>query len=224
MLVDYHGVFKPTGLQRTYPNVIGYEGVKGLENYKWAIEDQPRYVVSIPYIRMMAGPMDYTPGAMRNAIKDNFRPIGANPMSQGTRCQQLAMYVVFEAPLQMLSDNPTTYMKEQECTDFITKVPTTFDETVSLDGKVGEYVALARRKGNTWYVGVMPNWNARDVTFDFSFLGAGNYEALVFKDGINADREATDYKMEVIKISAGDTLKISLAPGGGWAARMEKLQ
>ena len=224
LLVDYHGVFKPTGLQRTYPNVIGYEGVKGLENYKWAIEDQPRYVVSIPYIRMMAGPMDYTPGAMRNAIKDNFRPIGANPMSQGTRCQQLAMYVVFEAPLQMLSDNPTTYMKEQECTDFITKVPTTFDETVSLDGKVGEYVALARRKGNTWYVGVMPNWNARDVTFDFSFLGAGNYEALVFKDGINADREATDYKWEVIKISAGDTLKISLAPGGGWAARMEKLQ
>jgi alpha-glucosidase len=168
--------------------------------------------------------MDYTPGAMRNAIKDNFRPIGANPMSQGTRCQQLAMYVVFEAPLQMLSDNPTTYMKEQECTDFITKVPTTFDETVSLDGKVGEYVALARRKGNTWYVGVMTNWNARDVTFDFSFLGAGNYEALVFKDGINADREATDYKWEVIKISAGDTLKISLAPGGGWAARMEKLQ
>jgi alpha-glucosidase len=224
LLVDYHGVFKPTGLQRTYPNVIGYEGVKGLENYKWAIEDQPRYVVSIPYIRMMAGPMDYTPGAMRNAIKDNFRPIGANPMSQGTRCQQLAMYVVFEAPLQMLSDNPTTYMKEQECTDFITKVPTTFDETVSLDGKVGEYVALARRKGNTWYVGVMTNWNARDVTFDFSFLGAGNYEALVFKDGINADREATDYKWEVIKISAGDTLKISLAPGGGWAARMEKLQ
>ena len=224
LLVDYHGVFKPTGLQRTYPNVIGYEGVKGLENYKWAIEDQPRYVVSIPYIRMMAGPMDYTPGAMRNAIKDNFRPIGANPMSQGTRCQQLAMYVVFESPLQMLSDNPTTYMKEQECTDFITKVPTTFDETVSLDGKVGEYVALARRKGNTWYVGVMTNWNARDVTFDFSFLGAGNYEALVFKDGINADREATDYKWEVIKISAGDTLKISLAPGGGWAARMEKLQ
>src|SRR5208283_366210 len=123
LLVDYHGVFKPTGLQRTYPNVIGFEGVKGLENYKWAVEDQPRYTTSIPYIRMMAGPMDYTPGAMRNATRANFRPINSNPMSQGTRCNQLAMYVVFEAPLQMLADNPTTYMKEQECTDFITSVP-----------------------------------------------------------------------------------------------------
>jgi len=224
LLVDYHGIFKPTGLQRTYPNVIGYEGVKGLENYKWAIEDQPRYVVSIPYTRMMAGPMDYTPGAMRNAVKANFRPINDNPMSQGTRCQQLAMYVVFEAPLQMLSDNPTTYMKEQECTDFITKVPTTFDETVPMDGKVGEYVALARKKRNTWYVGAMTNWNARDLTLDFSFLIEGVYQAVVFKDGINADHEATDYKREVIKFSSGDKLNIHLAPGGGWAARIEELK
>jgi alpha-glucosidase len=222
LLVDYHGVFKPTGLQRTYQNVVGYEGVKGLENYKWAIEDQPRYVVSIPYIRMMAGPMDYTPGAMRNANKENFRPIGANPMSQGTRCQQLAMYVVFEAPLQMLSDNPTAYMKEQECTDFITNVPTTFEETVPLDGKVGEYVALARRKGDTWYVGAMSNWDARDVTLDFSFLGEGVYQATVFEDGFNADRDGTDYKKEVITISSATKLKIHLAPGGGWAARMKK--
>jgi alpha-glucosidase len=196
--------------------------VKGLENYKWAIEDQPRYVVSIPYIRMMAGPMDYTPGAMRNANKENFRPIGANPMSQGTRCQQLAMYVVFEAPLQMLSDNPTAYMKEQECTDFITNVPTTFEETVPLDGKVGEYVALARRKGDTWYVGAMSNWDARDVTLDFSFLGEGVYQATVFEDGFNADRDGTDYKKEVITISSATKLKIHLAPGGGWAARMKK--
>ncbi len=220
LLVDYHGVFKPTGLQRTYPNVIGFEGVKGLENYKWAIEDQPRYVTSIPYIRMLAGPMDYTPGAMRNAVKANFRPINDNPMSQGTRCAQLAMYVVFNAPLQMLSDNPTTYMKEQECTDFITKVPTTFDETVPLDGKVGEYVAVARRKGDSWYVGAISNWDARNVTLDLSFLGAGTYQATVFKDGINADRDATDYKKEVVKISLTDKLTIQLAPGGGWAARI----
>jgi len=224
LLVDYHGVFKPTGLQRTYPNVIGYEGVKGLENYKWAIEDQPRYVVSIPYIRMMAGPMDYTPGAMRNANKSNFRPIGSNPMSQGTRCCQLAMYIVFEAPLQMMADNPTIYMKEQECTDFITSVPTTFDETVALDGKVGEYAALARRKGVTWYVGALSNWTARDLTLDFSFLGEGNYQAIVFKDGMNADRDATDYKKETIKISSIDKLNIHLAPGGGWAARIEKIK
>ena len=167
LLIDYHGVFKPTGLQRTYPNVIGYEGVKGLENVKWATEDAPRYAVSIPFIRMIAGPMDYTPGAMRNAIRANFRPINSNPMSQGTRCQQLAMYVVYEAPFQMLADNPTIYMKEQECTDFITKVPTTFDETVALDGKVGEFAAIARRKGNSWFVGAMSNWEARDLTLDF---------------------------------------------------------
>ena len=139
-------------------------------------------------------------------------------MSQGTRCNQMAMYVVFEAPLQMLSDNPTIYMKEQECTDFITNVPTTFEETVALDGKVGEYAALARRKGDTWYVGVMSNWDARDLTIDFSFLGQGTYEAIIFKDGINADREGTDYKREVKKISASDKLNIHLAPGGGWTS------
>jgi alpha-glucosidase len=224
LLVDYHGVFKPTGLQRTYPNVIGIEGVKGLENVKWANEDAPRYAVSIPFIRMMAGPMDYTPGAMRNANKANFRPVNGMPMSQGTRCHQLAMYVVYEAPLQMLSDNPTIYMREQECTDFITRIPTTFDETVALDGKVGEYAAVARRKGDMWYVGAMSNWNARDVTLDMSFLGAGVHEATVFKDGVNADRDATDYTREVISISSIDTLRIQLSTGGGWAARIQKLK
>jgi alpha-glucosidase len=222
LLVDYHGVFKPAGIQRTYPNVVGNEGVKGMENVKWANEDVPRYDVTIPFIRMMAGPMDYTPGAMRNSNRANFRPINSNPMSQGTRCHQLAMYVIFEVPLQMLSDNPTIYMKEQESTDFITKVPTTFDETVALDGKVGEYVAIARRKGDTWYVGAMTNWTARELTLDFSFLSEGVYDAIVFRDGINADRDATDYKREVIKISANDKLKIQLSTGGGWAARLEK--
>jgi len=224
LLVDYHGVFKPTGLQRTYPNVIGYEGVKGLENYKWADEDQPRYTATIPFIRMMAGPMDYTPGAMRNSNQRNFRAINDNPMSKGTRCNQLAMYVVFEAPLQMLSDNPTIYMREQECTDFITKVPVTFDETVPLDGKVGEYVALARKKGNTWFVGAMSDWTQRIITIDFSFLGKGVYQATVFKDGINADRDATDYTKETIKISASTKLSVKLAPGGGWAARIERVK
>lgn len=222
LLVDYHGVFKPTGLQRTYPNVVGCEGVKGMENVKWANEDVPRYDVTIPFIRMMAGPMDYTPGAMRNSNRANFRPKNSKPMSQGTRCHQLAMYVIFEVALQMLSDNPTAYMREQESTDFITQIPTTFDETVPLDSKVGEYVVLARRKGNTWYVGAMTNWNRRELTLDFSFLGDGVYDAVVFKDGINADRDATDYKREVIKISSGDKLDIQLSTGGGWSARLEK--
>lgn len=223
LLVDYHGTSKPAGLQRTWPNVIGYEGVKGLENFKWADEDQPRYVVSIPFIRMMAGPMDYTPGAMRNATQAAFRPINDNPMSKGTRCAQLAEYIVFDAPLQMLADNPTTYMREQECTDFITSVPTTFDETVPLDGKVGEYVAIARRKGDTWFIGAMTNWTPRALTIDCSFLPAGDYEAVVFKDGINADRDATDYKKETIRFRSGDKLPIQLYGGGGWVARIKKL-
>lgn len=223
LLIDYHGMFKPAGLQRTYPNVINFEGVKGLENVKWTPDDDvPRYDVSIPFIRMIAGPMDYTPGAMRNATKSGFRYSHSSPMSQGTRTHQLAMYVIFEAPLQMLADNPTAYMKEQESTNFIAKVPTTFDETVALDGKVAEYVAIARRKGDTWFVGAMTNWNQRDLTLDFSFLGEGTYEAEIFRDGVNADRDATDYKREVIKVTKNDKLPVKLAQGGGWAARIYK--
>jgi len=222
-MVDYHGIYKPTGLQKTYPNVIGFEGVKGMENYKWATEDQPRYTVSIPFIRMMAGPMDYTPGAMRNSIKSNYHPVATAPMSMGTRCNQLAMYVVYEAPFQMLADNPTIYTKKQECTDFITGVPTTTDETVALDGKVGEFAAVARRTGDTWFVGVMTNWDARELTLDFAFLPQGKYKAVIFRDGVNADRDATDYKKENITIASGDKLNVQLAPGGGWAARIEKI-
>lgn len=222
LMADFHGIYKPTGLQCTYPNVIGYEGVKGLENFKWANEDQPTYTTAIPYIRMLAGPMDYTPGAMRNATQAIFRPINDNPMAKGTRCNQLAEYIIFYAPLQMLSDNPTIYMKEQECTDFIKNVATTWDETVPLDGKVGEFTALARRKNNNWFAGVMTNWNERDLALDFSFLPAGNYTAEVFKDGVNASRDATDYKKEIIKINSGDKITIHLAPGGGWVARIYK--
>jgi alpha-glucosidase len=221
LLIDLHGMYKPTGLQRIYPNVIGFEGVRGMENAKWAPNDDvPRYDVTLPYIRMMAGAMDYTPGAMRNSTQANFRPINSMPMSQGTRCHQLAMYVVFEAPLGMLSDNPTAYQKEQESTNFIAKIPTVFDETIALDGKVGEYVALARRKGDTWFVGAITNWNAREITIDFSFLGDGNYEAEIFRDGINADRDATDYKREVITVTKNTKQTVSLLNGGGWTARI----
>jgi len=222
LLVDYHGIYKPSGLQRTYPNVVGYEGVKGMENVKWANENVPRYDVTLPFIRNVAGPMDYTPGAMRNASMPVFRPINSMPMSKGTRCHQLAMYVVFHVPLQMLSDNPTAYRKEQECTDFITAIPTTFDETIPIDGKAGRYVAIARRKGDTWYVGAMTDWSPREMTLDFSFLGTGTYKATVFKDGINADRDGTDYKKEEIEIRAGDRLGIRMMDGGGWAAILTK--
>jgi alpha-glucosidase len=222
IMVDFHGAYKPTGLQRTYPNIVNFEGVHGLEQMKWGHDDQVTYDVSIPFIRMVAGPMDYTPGAMRNATKESFRPVNDMPMSQGTRCHQLAMYVMFEAPFEMLSDSPTAYMREQESTDFISSVPTTFDETNALDGKVTEYCVLARRKGNTWYIGAMNNWTARDITIDLSFLKVGNYQAEIFKDGINAGRDATDYAKEVKPVSSTDKLTVHLAPGGGWAAKIAK--
>ena len=220
-MVDFHG-FQPTGRSATL--TWCYEGVYGMENFKWADMDAPRYAVTIPYTRNMAGPMDYTSGAMINATQADFKARNHAPMSKGTRCHQLAQYIVFEVPLQMLSDSPTLYMREQECTDFITGVPTVFDETVPLDGKVGEYVAIARQKGETWYVGAMTNWTARELTLDLSFLEEGHYQAIVFKDGVNADREATDYKKEVIAVTAGDRLEIHLSNGGGWAARIERMK
>ena len=224
LLVDYHGAHKPAGIQRTYPNVINFEGVPGLEQDKWTDSlATPWMAVTLPYIRMFAGPMDYTPGAMRNASKSAFRPVNSNPMSQGTRSHQLAMYTIFEAPLQMLSDNPTAYMKEKESTDFIAAIPTTFDETVAVDGKVGEYVTIARRKGSAWYAGSMTNWSNRKISIDLSFLGEGKYKAIIFEDGVNADRDATDYIRKEATVTAKDHLEISMASGGGWAARFEKL-
>jgi alpha-glucosidase len=222
LMVDYHGMYKPSGMQHTYPNIINCEGVKGLENMKWGVDNQPGYDVSAPFIRMMAGPMDYTPGGMRNATKDAFRPVNSNPMTQGTRTHQLAMYTIFEAPLQMLADNPTIYMREQESTDFIAEVPTIFDETVSLDGSVGNFISMARRKGTTWYAAAMTNWDPREITMDISFLGEGSYKATVFEDGINANHDATDYVKKVITVTAKDKITIKMASGGGWAARFER--
>ncbi|MDT0643737.1 glycoside hydrolase family 97 protein [Zunongwangia sp. F363] len=220
LMLDFHGAYKPTGLQRTYPNVVNFEGVRGLENVKWSNTDFPLYDTRIPFIRMLAGPMDYTPGAMKNANKANFRAVNSAPMSQGTRVHQLALYVLYEAPFNMLADNPTNYMDEPESTAFIASVPTVFDETIALDGKVGEFAAIARRKGNTWYVGAITNWDSRKINLDLSFLPEGEFEAIIFKDGVNAAREGTDYKREVKHISADDQLEIRMAPGGGWAAKI----
>ena len=224
LFLDFHGMFAPQGLQRTWPNVVNFEGVRGMEYMKWSADDRvSRHAVSLPFIRMMAGPMDYTPGAFRNTTRKNAKPDNSFPQSLGTRCNQMAMYVVYEAPLQMLADNPTIYTKEQECTDFIAKVPTAFNETVALDGQLGEYAVIARRKDNTWYLGGMTNWNERDVTIDFSFLKEGNYSVDIFKDGLNAGKDATDYKRETMTVSAADKLTVHLASGGGFAMRITKL-
>lgn len=219
LIIDFHGMYKPTGIQRTYPNILNFEGVKGLENNKWTPNDDvPLYDCTIPFIRMMAGPMDYTPGAMRNAAKSEFKPSHSNPMSQGTRCHQLALYTIFEAPLQMMADSPTAYMKEQESTNFIARIPTTFDETVSLNGEVEKFVTIARKKADTWYLGSITNWDSRDITIDFSFLEKGKkFQAEIFSDGLNADKAATDYKKEIVTIDSSTKLTYRLASGGGLA-------
>ena len=228
LLLDLHGL-KPNGIQRAYPNIVNFEGVKGLENAKWEpivngapLHDFPRYDVTAPYLRQLIGPMDYTPGATINATRSDFRAINDHPMSQGTRVHQMAMYTIFEAPLQMLADSPSNYEKEPDYTSFIAAVPTVFDETIALNGEVGEYITIARRKGDTWFIGAMTNWTPRTLTIDLSFLGEGSYEAVIFSDGVNAERNATDYKKETRTIKAGDKLNIRLAAGGGWTARITR--
>lgn len=215
LFVDFHGAYKPTGLSRTYPNVLNYEGVYGLEQAKWDNEsDLVTNEVTIPFIRMVAGPLDYTQGAMKNANQYNFKAVYTEPMSQGTRTRQLAEYIIFESPFGMLCDSPSNYLKEDECTQFIASVPTTWDETVVLDGKVGEYLVTARRKGDRWYIGAINNWNELDLVLDISELDGGAQQAHVFRDGANANRVAQDYVSEDIEIYA-NKLMIHLAKGGG---------
>ncbi|MDR1666607.1 MAG: glycoside hydrolase family 97 protein [Bacteroidales bacterium] len=224
MMVDFHGAYKPTGLQRTYPNVINFEGVFGLEQLKWSSPDVDMvgYDVTFPFIRMLAGPVDYTQGAMRNAIRGNYRPVNTEPMSQGTRCRQLAEYVVFESPLNMLCDHPSNYVREEECTRFIAQTPCVWDETVPLESRLGQYIAIARRKGDVWYVGGMTNWEKRTMNIDLGFLGEGQYRLELFRDGINADRAARDYKRETIDLDNGRSLSVHLMPGGGFAGKITK--
>ena len=219
LILDLHGTHKPAGLNRTYPNVLNFEGVNGLEQMKWEKNKtaQVEYDVMIPFIRQVSGPMDYTQGAMRNAAKGSYYPCYYEPMSQGTRCRQLALYMILDSPFNMLCDTPSNYEREQECTDFISTVPTIWDETIVLDGKMGEYIITARRNGDTWYIGGLTNWDARDLEVDFSFLGDKTYSGKLFKDGINANRIGRDYKSENIQAKKGDKMKLHLAPGGGFA-------
>jgi len=220
LLVNFHGAYKPTGFARTYPNVVTSEGVKGLEHSKWSLDASPDNAVTFPFIRMLAGPVDYTPGAMLNAAKNDFKAIFNRPMSQGTRCHQLAMYVVFESPLQMLADSPSNYLREPESLEFLSAVPSVWDETRVLDARIGEYILLARRYGKEWYVGAMTNWTPRDFNLELSFLGKGDYLADIYLDGPNADRVGVDYVREKNTVVSSDSLRIHLAPGGGWAARI----
>jgi alpha-glucosidase len=220
MLVDYHGDQKPAVMMRTWPNLINTEGVRGMEWSKWSAESEPKHNVTLPFTRMFLGPMDYTPGAMRNATRATFRPINSQPMAMGTRCHQLAMYVVYEAPLQMLSDSPSNYLREPEAMEFLGAVPTEWDDTKVLDAKIAEYVVVARRNGKDWYIGAMGDWTPHTLEIDLSFLPDGNFTMDAYQDGVNADRNASDYKKTSTSVNRGTKLKLKLAGGGGWAARI----
>ncbi len=222
LLVDFHGAYKPSGLDRAYPNVISYEGVKGLENAKWSALPDPEHNVTLPFTRMVAGAMDFTPGAMINANKTNFSIVFTEPMSPGTRCHQLGMYVVFESPLQMLADNPSNYYREPECMEFMSVVPSVWDDTKVLEAKVSDYIAVARRSGDTWYVGAMTDWDPRTLDLKLDFLGDGNYTMKIWKDGINADKHAADFAQSELNVSSGSIVQAKMAPGGGWVAIIKK--
>lgn len=238
LVLDYHGIFAPQGIQRTYPNVINFEAVFGMEEVKWTQrfkgvkdgrqvdepeKDMPQYDVTFPFIRGMAGYVDFTPGGMRNATASDFQPIYSNPLTMGTRCHQLAHYIVHESPLTMLADNPTIYQKEQECTDFISSLPALYDEMRCLKGEMGKYIVMARRKADNWYVAGETNWDARTVEFNLDFLPEGKYEMTLFQDGKNAGKVATDYvaSTQTFTISPAQTkaVEIQMASGGGFAAR-----
>lgn len=224
LVIDFHGTYKPTGLHRTYPNAITFEAVQGLEHMKWASPsvNQVEYDVTMPFIRMVAGPLDYTQGAMRNANRKNYKPVYSEPMSQGTRVRQIAEYVVFESPLSMLCDSPTNYEKEQECVDFMATIPVVWDDSKALNGEITKYVTIARKKDNIWYVGSINNWDARELILDLSFLGEGVFQAEVFQDGINAGKVAQDYKREIIDIPDDRKILFKMAPGGGYVMRIVK--
>ncbi len=220
ILVDFHGDQKPATMTRTWPNLINTEGVRGMEWDKWSAETDPKHSTTLPFTRMFLGPMDYTPGAMLNGSKMEFRAIVSRPMSIGTRCQQLALYVIYDAPLQMLSDSPSNYEREPEAMEFLKPVPSVWDDTKALSGKISDYVVVARRSGNDWYVGAMTDWTARDLDIDFSFLPDGEFHMQSYEDGVNADRMGADYKMKKSTVNKSTKLKVHLAPGGGWAAHL----
>ena len=220
MLLDFHGEQSPALMTRTWPNLISTEGVRGMEWSKWSADSNPPHNVTLPFTRMFLGPMDYTPGAMLNATKAGFAQIFDRPMAMGTRCHQLAMYVVFESPLQMLADSPSNYLREPEAMQFLGPVPSVWDETRVLDAKLGEYVLVARRNGRDWYIGAMTNWTPRELTVDLSFLPDAPLHMEAYQDGVNAGRMASDYKLVKRDVGRGDRVTIRLAEGGGWAARI----
>ncbi len=217
LLVDFHGAYKPTGWLRTFPNVLTSEGVAGLENHKWSSKVTPKHDLILPFSRMVAGPMDYTPGAMTNYHAEEHKVDYHHPASIGTRCHQLGMYVVYESPLQMLADSPSKYYREPECMEFLSQVPVVWDETRVLKAAVGEYAVIARRSGDTWYIGGLAGDKGSTFEIPLDFI-TGNHTLVSWEDGVNVDRDANDFARRTRKVKGGDTIKIDMYDGGGYAA------
>lgn len=223
LIVDFHGSYKPDGLRRAFPNVLTREGVKGLENNKWGHEITPSHDLILPFTRMFAGPMDYTPGAMINATAKEFHPVWSKPMSQGTRCHQLALYVVFESPLQMLADNPSHYRKEPISMQFIQGVPVVWDETQVLEAVPGKKLVLMRRSGNDWYIAGLSDWTERDVKITLPGTSK-RWSVQIWKDGINASRDATDIQFTAEEMSSGEEIELKMANGGGFVIKITEIK
>lgn len=217
MLVDFHGAYKPTGWLRTFPNVLTSEGVAGLENHKWGSFVTPKHNVTLPFTRMVAGPMDYTPGAMVNLHEKDHKINFNLPASVGTRCHQLGMYVVYESPLQMLADSPSNYYREPECMEFLSQVPVVWDETRVLKASVGEYIVVARRSGDTWFIGGMVGEKGQKFEIDLDFI-KGNKTLTCWEDGVNVELNANDFARRSRKVKQGDKLTINMYDGGGFTA------
>ncbi len=216
LAVDFHGAYPPAGLRRTYPNLLTREGVMGMEYNKWSRRETPEHLATIPFTRMLAGPMDYTPGCFNNTTREQFQPRQIQPMCQGTRANQLAMYVVYLSPLEMVSDYPEDYLGKPGF-EFIKKAPTVWDETRVLNGEPSQYITIARRHGDEWFLGSMTNWTSRDLAVPLSFLGPGKWNAQIFADGPNANQNAKDLSIQTKHVTAQDTLPLHLASGGGAA-------
>lgn len=223
MVVDFHGAYKPCGLSRKYPNVLTREALIEFEYNGWTNQDDPVHHNLLPYIRMFTGSMDYIPATMRNSTKSNFRPVGDYPMGQGTRSHSMALFVILSSPMTMLPDSPSDYYREKECTEFLTKIPVTWDETRLLDGRVAKYTVIARRSGREWYIGAITDWSPKKLDLNTEFLQPGRYKLEAIQDGVNAGKRAEDYKRIEREFNAGDILKLELASGGGWIARIVPL-
>ncbi|MBO4469756.1 MAG: glycoside hydrolase family 97 protein [Bacteroidales bacterium] len=223
LLVDYHGAYKPAGLQRKYPNAMTFEGVHGMEHDKDSADISPDHDMVLPFTRMVAGPMDYTPGAVNNATRDDYNPLWYHPVSQGTRSHQVALFVAYESPLMMLCDTPSKYYQAPEYTEYLAKIPTVWEKTVAQEAVAGEYLIISRKTPDgRWYSAGLTNWKGRELTLDTTFLGEGEWEAKIHRDGPNANTWAEDYKIETLTVCAGDKLPVKMTNGGGWVAEFVK--